>query len=1000
MPDSAFDPYHAWLGIPSTEQPADYYRLLGINRFESESSVISNAAERQIRHIKTFQLGEHAGHSQTILNELATARACLLNVASKAAYDQQLRAQIAEQNPPPVASPDPATTSSAQRSARRRPRNPLVEVMKIVVGGMAGLTIGVLLLWYGFGMDVLGVMASREILTAKPLAQNDADAQLKSPLQDEKRLDRARVGKRQETHGRPEQPTGEGRTEKKDAVSSLPLHAESPENDESASSPLPEAPVTDSVSPLIEAVPSNAEQTRRDQQPARTAHLEPSLEATPVNEDVAPVRSAVPPPDSLADAEEIVRSVFADEYASAKQPAEKSNLAAELLEVGLGTTDEMASRFVTLRSARNVAVEGGDVDLAFRAFDALSESFEIDVLAEQVRLVVDLSKVSLSDSEGSKLRSRIVELRRWAFREDRYPLANTLNQTAKQFEKATDREWQKSTEEWAARLDAGASAFALVKEAVKTLENSPDDPDANLTVGRYRCLLKREWSDGLRYLEKGSDENLRGLAERGLATTVTPIDTLALADAWWGFAIERDLTELETRNIQSWASHLYQRALPDLTGLSKVRVEKRSRDLESLGIVAYAPTAMAPSEVTTNNRLEGSTIDLTAGFVLETWATGLGDIRGVTVGRGGRFGNTPFVYSVTRQAVLRIAGKNRAEVFATGFAPKHSGRIVFESNGDGGVFGGDMFVSAPADGGDNADLIYRITPNGASSVFHSSEKSLAKGAAFGRGTAFGDFLYVINASDQALWCLDATSTGLNLGSGVSCDSWEDDMIITSGAAFGENAFITDGVHGRLLRMSAGGKVTEFAAIPGAISIVRGSGAFGDFLYVGSYAGTVFRVSPSAQVTPFLAGFGVHSREGNLRGIDIADEQLWLTTDTGEVLRVTPDPAATRTDTLPLDRVPRQLPEKHFIGQWRIIADTGELASVFTLLANHTAKKSHEPKVDGTWRVTGNEARIEWSDGWRDILRVESNRVRKFAFAPGSIWEKDAPTNEQSAIKSR
>lgn len=172
MPDSGFDPYYAWLGIPSTEQPADYYRLLGISRFENESLVISNAAERQMRHIKTFQLGEHARHSQTILNELATARACLLNVASKAAYDQQLRAQIAEQNPPPVA-PVPAKTSSAQRSARRRPRNPLVEVVKIVVGGMAGLTIGVLLLWYGFGTDVLGVMESRDERPTQLVTQDE-----------------------------------------------------------------------------------------------------------------------------------------------------------------------------------------------------------------------------------------------------------------------------------------------------------------------------------------------------------------------------------------------------------------------------------------------------------------------------------------------------------------------------------------------------------------------------------------------------------------------------------------------------------------------------------------------------------------------------------------------------------------------------------------------------------------------------------------------------------
>jgi len=42
---------------------------------------------------------------------------------------------------------------------------------------------------------------------------------------------------------------------------------------------------------------------------------------------------------------------------------------------------------------------------------------------------------------------------------------------------------------------------------------------------------------------------------------------------------------------------------------------------------------------------------------------------------------------------------------------------------------------------------------------------------------------------------------------------------------------------------------------------------------------------------------------------------------------------------PTEHEPRDLPDRDFVGQWRIIADnTGKLASVFTLLADHTAKK--------------------------------------------------------------
>ena len=90
----AFDPYHVWLGIAPTEQPANHCRLLGINLFESDPEVIDNAADRQMVHLRSFQLGKHADLSQTLLNEVAAAKVCLLRPEKKAAYDQQLRQQL------------------------------------------------------------------------------------------------------------------------------------------------------------------------------------------------------------------------------------------------------------------------------------------------------------------------------------------------------------------------------------------------------------------------------------------------------------------------------------------------------------------------------------------------------------------------------------------------------------------------------------------------------------------------------------------------------------------------------------------------------------------------------------------------------------------------------------------------------------------------------------------------------------------------------------------
>ncbi len=98
MPDE-FNPYYVWLGIPPDEQPANYYRLLGIALFEPSADVIDSAADRQTAHLRTFQGGKHSELSQRLLNEVAAARICLLDPKKRAAYDTQLRARLVVRTP-------------------------------------------------------------------------------------------------------------------------------------------------------------------------------------------------------------------------------------------------------------------------------------------------------------------------------------------------------------------------------------------------------------------------------------------------------------------------------------------------------------------------------------------------------------------------------------------------------------------------------------------------------------------------------------------------------------------------------------------------------------------------------------------------------------------------------------------------------------------------------------------------------------------------------------
>lgn len=91
---SEFDPYYKWLGIPPKDQPPNHYRLLGIELFESDPDVVDAAAEQRMSYVNQCAMGTHTQYSQQLLNELASARICLLNPARKSEYDTELRLHL------------------------------------------------------------------------------------------------------------------------------------------------------------------------------------------------------------------------------------------------------------------------------------------------------------------------------------------------------------------------------------------------------------------------------------------------------------------------------------------------------------------------------------------------------------------------------------------------------------------------------------------------------------------------------------------------------------------------------------------------------------------------------------------------------------------------------------------------------------------------------------------------------------------------------------------
>ncbi|MEL7499633.1 MAG: hypothetical protein AAFN77_18665 [Planctomycetota bacterium] len=94
-----FDPYRQWLGIHSEDRPVNHYELLGLTPFESNRLVIEHAADERMTLVRSFQHGPRGELTQDLLNELATARRCLLTPDRKLGYDRNLRGSLGIEEP-------------------------------------------------------------------------------------------------------------------------------------------------------------------------------------------------------------------------------------------------------------------------------------------------------------------------------------------------------------------------------------------------------------------------------------------------------------------------------------------------------------------------------------------------------------------------------------------------------------------------------------------------------------------------------------------------------------------------------------------------------------------------------------------------------------------------------------------------------------------------------------------------------------------------------------
>lgn len=251
-----------------------------------------------------------------------------------------------------------------------------------------------------------------------------------------------------------------------------------------------------------------------------------------VAQDLAPVPSDA----AQQKAVKLIEEVYGEEHAQAKTSAEKTALASKLLKEAAESKD-LTNRYVLLRVARDMATQAGDVETAFRAIEEMGKSFQVDSFQLKGAALSQAKKSASLTRQRKALAEQALVLIEEAVDRDDFVAAEFLGQLAlDSARKARERDLTKRIVGRNKMVAKVSEAYTAAKDAFQTLEDSPVDPEANLTAGTYLCFMKGNWDKGIPMLALGKGGQATKLAIRELQGVTDVAGQVAIGDGWWALS--------------------------------------------------------------------------------------------------------------------------------------------------------------------------------------------------------------------------------------------------------------------------------------------------------------------------------------------------------------------------------------------------------------------------------------------------------------------------------
>ncbi len=235
-----------------------------------------------------------------------------------------------------------------------------------------------------------------------------------------------------------------------------------------------------------------------------------------------------------------------------------------------------AMRYVLLQRTAELASRSGDAETALKAVKTIGRRYDAPTLRMRMETLEELEKSADSPAAYVTVAIRYMKLAHDALRADDFEVAqDAATKVHFASRKSKNDDLAEASSELRKLVHETRKAYRKIQDALATLRDDPDDPEANGLVGHYHCLFKNCWEKGLPYLAKGDDEKLAPVATVDANRPELPEAFVVVADAYFDLAQAEEEASPPRVSLLSRALYYYAKAFPASDGLVKAKIEKR-----------------------------------------------------------------------------------------------------------------------------------------------------------------------------------------------------------------------------------------------------------------------------------------------------------------------------------------------------------------------------------------------------------------------------------------